>query len=125
MSIFDKFKLGLGKSSKSLSSGLNNLIFKRKIDQNTLNDLEDFLIESDVGVESAKEIREKFNNIKINPKSSEKDEVYKIFLNYTSEILKPLEKNLQNIKANKPSVILIAGVNGVGKTTTIGKLGKF
>jgi len=124
MSIFDKFKLGLGKSSKSLSSGLNNLIFKRKIDQNTLNDLEDFLIESDVGVESAKEIREKFNNIKINPKSSEKDEVYKIFLNYTSEILKPLEKNLQNIKANKPSVILIAGVNGVGKTTTIGKLGK-
>ena len=124
MSIFDKFKLGLGKSSKSLSSGLNNLIFKRKIDKNTLDDLEDFLIESDVGVESAKELREKFDNTKIDPKSSEKDEIYKIFSNYISEILKPLEKNLQNIKANKPSVILIAGVNGVGKTTTIGKLGK-
>ena len=40
------------------------------------------------------------------------------------EILKPLEKNLENIKENKPSVILVAGVNGVGKTTTIGKLGK-
>jgi len=124
MSIFDKFKLGLGKSSKSLSSGLNNLIFKRKIDKNTLDDLEDFLIQSDVGVESAKELREKFDNTKIDPKSSEKDEIYKIFSNYISEILKPLEKNLQNIKANKPSVILIAGVNGVGKTTTIGKLGK-
>ena len=124
MSIFDKFKLGLGKSSKSLSSGLNSLIFKRKIDKNTLNDLEDFLIESDVGVESAKELREKFDNTKIDPKSSEKDEIYKIFSNYISEILKPLEKNLQNIKENKPSVILIAGVNGVGKTTTIGKLGK-
>ena len=124
MSIFDKFKLGLNKSSKSLSFGLNNLIFKRKIDKNTLNDLEDFLIESDVGVESAKELREKFDNTKIDPKSSEKDEIYKIFSNYISEILKPLEKNLQNIKVNKPSVILIAGVNGVGKTTTIGKLGK-
>ena len=124
MSIFDKFKLGLGKSSESLSSGLNNLIFKRKIDKNTLNDLEDFLIESDVGVESAKELREKFDNTKIDPKSSEKDEIYKVFSNYISEILKPLEKNLENIKENKPSVILIAGVNGVGKTTTIGKLGK-
>ena len=124
MGIFDKFKLGLGKSSKNLSSGLNNLIFKKKIDKNVLNDLEDFLIESDVGVESAKELREKFNNIKVDPKTSEKNEIYKIFSNYISEILKPLEKNLENIKENKPSVILIAGVNGVGKTTTIGKLGK-
>ena len=57
MGIFDKFKLGLGKSSKNLSSGLNNLIFKKKIDKNVLNDLEDFLIESDVGVESAKDLR--------------------------------------------------------------------
>ena len=124
MGIFDKFKLGLGKSSKNFSSGLNNLIFKKKINKSTLNDLEDFLIESDVGIESAKELREKFDNTKIDPKSSEKDEIYKIFSDYISEILKPLEKNLQDIKKNKPSVILIAGVNGVGKTTTIGKLGK-
>ena len=123
MSIFDKFKLGLSKSSKSLSSGLNNLIFKRKIDNDMLNELEDFLIQSDVGVESAKELKEKFSDTKINPKNSGKDEIYKIFSNYVSEILKPLEKNIENIKENKPSVILIAGVNGVGKTTTIGKLG--
>ena len=124
MGIFDKFKLGLNKSSKSLSSGLNDLIFKRKIDEAMLNELEDFLISSDVGVESAKELREKFTNTKVNPKISEKNEIYKIFSNYVCEILKPLEKNLENIKDNKPSVILIAGVNGVGKTTTIGKLGK-
>ena len=124
MGIFDKFKLGLNKSSKSLSTGLNDLIFKRRIDENTLNELEDFLIQSDVGVESAKELREKFNNTKVNPKNSEKNEVYKIFSNYISEVLKPLEKNLENIEKNKPCVILIAGVNGVGKTTTIGKLGK-
>jgi len=124
MGIFDKFKLGLNKSSKSLSSGLNDLIFKRKIDESMLNELEDFLIQSDVGVESAKELREKFENTKVNPKTTEKDEIYKIFSSYISEILKPLEKNLENINKNKPSVILVAGVNGVGKTTTIGKLGK-
>ena len=124
MSIFDKFKLGLSKSSNNLSSGLNNLIFKKKIDENMLNELEDFLIQSDVGVESAKELREKFATTKINTKDSGKDEIFKIFSDYVSEILKPLEKNLKNININKPSVILIAGVNGVGKTTTIGKLGK-
>ena len=124
MSIFDKFKLGLSKSSKNFSSGLNNLIFKKKINEDMLNELEDFLIQSDVGVESAKELREKFANTKVNSKSPGKDEIFKIFSSYASEILKPLEKNLENINKNKPNVILIAGVNGVGKTTTIGKLGK-
>ena len=124
MGIFYKFKLGLSKSSKNFSSGLNDLIFKRKIDENMLDELEDFLIQSDVGVESAKELREKFSNVKVNPKSSEKEEIFNIFSNYAAEILKPLEKNLENLNENKPSVILIAGVNGVGKTTTIGKLGK-
>ena len=124
MNIFEKFELGLSKSSKNLSSGISDLVFKRKIDENMLNELEDFLIQSDVGVESAKELKEKFANTKVNSKNTGKDEIFKIFSNYVSEILKPLEKNLENIDKNKPSVILIAGVNGVGKTTTIGKLGK-
>tara|TARA_B100000686_G_scaffold316840_1_gene365036 strand:- start:39 stop:953 length:915 start_codon:yes stop_codon:yes gene_type:complete len=124
MNIFNKFKLGLSRSSKTLSSGLNDLIFKRKVDENMLDELEDFLIESDVGVESARELREKFSNTKVNPKTSEKDEIFKIFSNYVSETLKPLEKNFEKINENTPSVILVAGVNGVGKTTTIGKLGK-
>jgi len=108
----------------SESSGLIDLIFKKKIDESMLDELEDFLIQSDVGTESAKELRDKFANTKVNPKTSGKDEIFKIFSNYVSEILKPLEKNVANINKNKPSVILIAGVNGVGKTTTIGKLGK-
>ena len=124
MIIFNKFKLGLSKSSKNFSSGLNNLILKKKINEDILNELEDFLIQSDVGVESAKELRAKFANTKVNPKTVGKNEIFAIFSNYVSEILKPLEKNLENINKNKPSVILIAGVNGVGKTTTIGKLGK-
>ena len=124
MNIFEKFKLGLNKSSKSLSSGLNNLIFKKKFDKKNIDELEDFLIESDVGVECAKELCKKFTNIKVNPEDSEKGEISKIFSNYVSEILKPLEKNLEDISKNKLNVILVAGVNGVGKTTTIGKLGK-
>ena len=124
MSIFDKFKIGLKKSSKNFSNGINDVIFKKRIDGRMLTELEDFLIQSDVGIESTKEIIEKFENTKINPKSSEKNEVFRILKDYISEILKPLEKNLNIKNENKPSVILIAGVNGVGKTTTIGKLGK-
>ena len=124
MSIFEKFRIGLSKSSKNFSSGLNDFFFKKKIDENILNELEDFLIQSDVGVESAKELRDKFSNNKISPADSDKSKIFQIFSNYTTEILKPLEKSFKDIKESKPSVILIAGVNGVGKTTTIGKLGK-
>ena len=122
MNILNKFKIGLGKSSKNLSIGLNNLIFKKKINDKTLEQLEDFLIESDVGVEVAAELREKFSNTKV--ESESKSEIFKILTDYIIEILKPLEKNLNNLNKHKPSVILVAGVNGVGKTTTIGKLGK-
>ena len=124
MSIFDKFKLGLSKSSKNLSSGLNDLIFKKKIEENELNELEDFLIQSDVGVEVASELKKKFSSTKIDPKNYNKNQIFQVFSDHVLEILKPLEKNLENLSKNKPCVILIAGVNGVGKTTTIGKLGK-
>ena len=124
MGIFDKFKLGLNKSSKSLSSGLNTLIFKKKIDENILEELEDFLIQSDVGVTVAAELKHKISNIKINPKIENKEQIFKIFSDHILEILQPLEKNLAHLDKNRPCVILIAGVNGVGKTTTVGKLGK-
>jgi len=124
MSIFDKFKLGLSKSSKNLSSGLNDFIFKKKIEENELNELEDFLIQSDVGVEIASELKKKFSSTKIDPKKDNKNQVFQIFSDHILEILKPLEKNLESLSKNKPCVILVAGVNGVGKTTTIGKLGK-
>jgi len=124
MNIFDKFKIGLKKSSNTFSTGLNDLIFKKKIDSNNLKELEEFLIESDVGVEAAYELKEKISNTKIDSKNDAKSKVFKIFTSHIIDILKPLEKNLENLNKNKPSVILIAGVNGVGKTTTIGKLGK-
>jgi len=124
MNVFSKFKLGLNKSSKNLSEGLNNLIFKKKIDQSSLDELEDFFIQSDVGVEVASELREKFSNTKVNPNNENKNNIFKIISDHITKVLQPLEKNLENLSNNKPNVILIAGVNGVGKTTTIGKLGK-
>ena len=124
MGIFDKFKLGLSKSSKNLTLGLNDFIFKKKIEENELNELEDFLIQSDVGVEVASELKKKFSSTKIDPKKDNKNQVFQIFSDHILGILKPLEKNLESLSKNKPCVILVAGVNGVGKTTTIGKLGK-
>jgi fused signal recognition particle receptor len=124
MNIFNKFKLGLNKSSKKLSTGLGSLILKKKIDSSVIVELEDFLIESDVGVEVASELKEKFLNIRIDPKNDNKKAINKIFSDHVIEILKPLEKNLEKLNKNKPCVLLVAGVNGVGKTTTIGKLGK-
>ena len=124
MNIFRKFKLGLSKSSNNLSLGINNLIFRQKINQNILDQVEDFLIQSDVGVEVASELKKKFSRVKFDPKTENIDDVFKLFSDYIIETLEPLEKNLEKLKKNKPSVILIAGVNGVGKTTTIGKLGK-
>ena len=124
MNIFNKFKLGLSKSSKNLSLGLNNLFFKKKINKESLDELEEFLIQSDVGVEIAADFKKKISETKIDPKKEMSDEIFKIFSHHIVEILKPLEKNLENLKENSPCVILVAGVNGVGKTTTIGKLGK-
>ena len=64
MGIFDRFKIGLNKSSKNLSEGLNNLIFKKTIDENTLDQLEEFLLKSDVGVQSSRELKEIFSKKK-------------------------------------------------------------
>ena len=72
MNIFNNFKKGLNKSSKNLAIGLNNLIFKKKIDENILDQLEDFLIQSDVGIESAKELKEQFSKTKIDSEISSK-----------------------------------------------------
>jgi len=124
MNILNRFKTGLNKSSKSFSSGLDNLLFKKKISNESLNDLEDFLIQADVGVETAFELKKKVSQKKIDANKDNKDQIFKIFYDHIIELLKPLEKDLENLNKSKPNVILIAGVNGVGKTTTIGKLGK-
>ena len=124
MSLFEKFKIGLNKSSQNLTKGLDDLIFKKKIDESALQNLEDFLIESDVGVEATKEIKDKISEEKINPNSDQLNQVKEIFSKYAYNLLKPLEKKIEDDEEKELKVIVVAGVNGVGKTTTIGKLGK-
>ena len=68
MALFDKFKLGLGKSSTSLSEGLKNIFSKKIIDDNVLTKFEELIISSDAGIDVAKELRKDFENFKIDKK---------------------------------------------------------
>jgi len=124
MGIFDKFKIGFKKSTSSFTSGLRDIIVKKEIDDKTLDQIEEYLIQSDVGLSAAEEIKKILAQEKIDQKKNTMDEVNIILKNYIINLMKPLEnKNFFN-KKDKLNAILISGVNGVGKTTTIGKIGK-
>ena len=102
----------------------SNLFSKKKIDENLLNKFEELLIESDVGTEIASDIKEKFKKEKIGKEIKDEKEIFNFLGEQISKILTPYEKKLDDLYKSSPSIIVVAGVNGVGKTTTIGKLGK-
>ena len=124
MGFFEKFKNGLNKSASSLSEGIKNLVIKKEIDDKTLNEIEEFLIICDVGIEVAKDIRNTISQTKILPDQDSITQVKQILEKYIKDLMLPLEKEILINDNNHPKVFLIAGVNGAGKTTTIGKLGK-
>ena len=124
MGIFDKFKIGFKKSASALTSGLKEIIIKKEIDDKNLNKIEEFLIASDVGVEAASEIKEIISSKKIDPNKDLSTEINLILKEYIINLMKPLENNSFFEKKDKLNATLISGVNGVGKTTTIGKIGK-
>jgi len=124
MGIFEKFKLGFKKSAESISTGLREIIIKKEIDDETLDKIEEFLVSSDVGIDSASEIREIIAQKKIDPKNNVINEINNILKQYIVELMTPLEKNSFFDRKDKLNVTLISGVNGVGKTTSIGKIGK-
>ena len=125
MSLFDKFKKGLNLSSSNLSLGIKDIFSKNNIDQNVLSQFEELLISADVGTETAAELKKEFEKIKINKNLTDTNEIINILAEKIADILIPYEKNLLSLNVSKPNVIIVSGVNGVGKTTTIGKLGKF
>jgi fused signal recognition particle receptor len=125
MSLFDKFKKGLNLSSSNLSSGIKNVFSKKNIDRTVLSQFEDLLISADVGIETAAELKKEFEKLRVNKSLIDSQEIINILAEKIASVLKPYEKDLLSLDSNKPTIIIVSGVNGVGKTTTIGKLGKF
>ena len=124
MGIFEKFKLGFKKSANNFATGLREIIIKKEIDDSTLDKIEEFLISSDVGIDAASDIKDIIAQKKIDPKQDPISEVNKILKEYIIELMEPLEKKEFFERKKNLNVILVSGVNGVGKTTTIGKIGK-
>ena len=124
MGIFDKFKSGFKKSASAFTSGLRDIVVKKEIDDKTLDRIEEYLIQSDVGVVAASEIKEIISDSKIDPKKDIAEEISTILKEYIISLMKPLENNSFFQKKEKINATLVSGVNGVGKKTTIGKISK-
>ena len=121
MGFFDKLKNGLGNTRDNFNEKINNVFSSfRKVDEELLEELEEILIMSDIGVETSTEIisnlREKIKKEKIN----DEEGVKKALKEEMQEILDEVDNSLK--LDTTPSIILVVGVNGVGKTTTIGKI---
>ena len=102
----------------------SNLLSKKKIDENLLDKFEELLIESDVGPAMAAQLKNEFKKEKIGKEIKDEKEIFNFLGNQITKILQPYEKRLNEVQKNSTTVVVVAGVNGVGKTTTIGKLGK-
>ena len=121
MSFFDKLKVGLGKTKNNINEKFNDIFSNfRKVDEDLLDELEEVLIMSDIGIETSSEIisrlREKIKKENIKDAEEVKEKLREIIIDILNVDNKELKLN------TKPSVILVIGVNGVGKTTSIGKI---
>ena len=102
----------------------SNLFSNKKIDENLLSKFEELLIESDVGTQIAADLKERFKKEKIGKEIKDEKEIFNFLGEQISKMLNPYESKINDLYKSSPSIIVVAGVNGVGKTTTIGKLGK-
>ena len=118
---WQRLREGLSRSSSALSQGISDIFTKRKLDAGTLEDLEDVLIQADLGVATASRICEAVGKGRYDKEVSPA-EVKAILADEIEKILAPVAKPLEIAPGAFPFVILVAGVNGSGKTTTIGKL---
>jgi fused signal recognition particle receptor len=112
---------GLSKSSKSITTSITSIFTKRKLDATTLEELEDVLIQADLGIAVSERIIKAVSAGRYD-KEIEPEEVKRILADEVAKVLKPVEVPF-NFGSEKPFVVLVVGVNGAGKTTTIGKLG--
>ncbi|MCK4205820.1 signal recognition particle-docking protein FtsY [Brucella pituitosa] len=121
LSWFERLRRGLLRSSNSLSDSIGSIFTKRKLDEDTLQDLEDVLIQADLGLETAMRVTDALSSGRYG-KDVTGEEVRNIMGAEIEKVLGPVAKPLELDLSHKPHVILVVGVNGTGKTTTIGKL---
>ncbi|KXG85580.1 signal recognition particle-docking protein FtsY [Agrobacterium bohemicum] len=121
LSWFQRLRAGLSRTSMQLTSQISALFTKRKLDEDTLDELEDLLIQSDLGLETAMRITGALSSERYGKDVSGED-VARIMAGEITKVLAPVAKPLELDLSHKPHVILVVGVNGTGKTTTIGKL---
>ena len=112
INIFKKFKDGLKKTTSNFSKGIKEIIINKEIGDKELEIIEEFLIQSDVGVKASSEIREEISNRKIDPSKNELEEIQNIINNYINSLLKPLENKNFFSKTEERKAVLISGVNG-------------
>lgn len=120
-SFFSRLKAGLTRSSNSLSEGITGIFTKAKLDDSTLEELEDLLIMTDLGMETVTAITSKLAKDRFDKEISS-DEIKQFVADEITQILFPLTEPFKIDPANKPHVVLMVGVNGTGKTTTLGKM---
>ncbi len=116
-----RLRQGLSRSSGALSQGITSIFTKRRLDAETLADFEDVLLQADLGIETAAAITEALGKGRFGRELSD-EEVKTILAAEVEKALAPVAQPLAIDAAHKPHVILVVGVNGTGKTTTIGKL---
>ncbi|TPW30963.1 signal recognition particle-docking protein FtsY [Martelella alba] len=121
LSWFERLRAGLSRTSHQLAGQIASLFTKRKLDEATLEELEDLLIQADLGVETAMRITDTLSSERYGKDVSGND-VARIMSGEIIKVLKPVARPLALDLKHKPHVILVVGVNGTGKTTTIGKL---
>ena len=125
LSLFGRLKRGLSRTSSNFGDGLGNLLFGRKeIDDELLEEIETQLLVADVGIDATTKIIDELTAAVARKQLADGDALYAALRGKLANLLTPVEQPLQIDPAHKPFVILVVGVNGVGKTTTIGKLAK-
>jgi fused signal recognition particle receptor len=118
---FARLKAGLTRSTQSITQGITRVFTRRKLDQAALDELEELLIGSDMGAKVAADVVAEIKRTRFD-KDVPEDEIRTVLAEEISKILRRVSKPLVIRPELKPHVILMAGVNGSGKTTTIGKL---
>jgi len=116
-----RLRQGLSRSSRELTSSISGVFTRRKLDEDTLQDLEDVLIRADLGVETALRVTDALASGRYGRDVSD-TEVRAVMATEMEKVLAPVALPLELDLSHKPHVILVVGVNGTGKTTTIGKL---